>query len=204
MRTAVLVSVVFAAEEIFDPHLAQSLSNMAFSPEVSSMTPAPEPTLPRHIACAVDVSADVDSAVTDQLIDVAALWAKASGAHLSLLHVSPPPAPLPTVPHAAEVAAAALAQVLQARTEHAQTELLRLQARAAARGVKAATVLVTQAGRIPELLVEAAVAHGVDLLVVGSHTRRGLVQRLLGSVAQRAAQLSHIPVLLLPPERSAE
>jgi nucleotide-binding universal stress UspA family protein len=90
--------------------------------------------------------------------------------------------------------------VLAARERHAHAALERLQARASARGVTTTTIVLTTPGRLPELLAAAASEQRAELLVLASRARRGLAHRLLGSVAERTAHLSHVPVLLLPPD----
>jgi nucleotide-binding universal stress UspA family protein len=52
---------------------------------------------------------------------------------------------------------------------------------------------------VAHALVREAVRAGAELLVVGTHGRRGLSGWLLGSVARRVARLSHVPVLLVRP-----
>jgi nucleotide-binding universal stress UspA family protein len=164
------------------------------------MTEPAAPSLPRCIACAVDVDGDADPAVAEHIVDVASTWALAAGATLSILHACPPPPPLPAVSHGSEAAAAALTEVLAARDQHVRTRLKRLAERAAARGVTTTTTIVTTPGRLPELLAAAAAEQGAGLLVLASRARKGLAQRLLGSVAERTAHLSPVPVLLLPPD----
>ena len=44
-------------------------------------------------------------------------------------------------------------------------------------------------------IIEAAKEHGCDLIVMGSHGRRGLTKLLLGSQANNVVTQSHIPVL---------
>ncbi len=49
---------------------------------------------------------------------------------------------------------------------------------------------------VAEALVDAGVAHGCDLVVMGTHGRTGLPRVLLGSVAERMARLAPVPLLL--------
>jgi hypothetical protein len=46
-----------------------------------------------------------------------------------------------------------------------------------------------------EQILAAAAEMGADLVVVGTHGRRGLAHVILGSVAERVVQLSPVPVL---------
>ena len=48
-----------------------------------------------------------------------------------------------------------------------------------------------------EVIVETASNLGCELIVMGTHGRRGLPHLLLGSVAERVVRLSHCPVLVL-------
>jgi len=51
--------------------------------------------------------------------------------------------------------------------------------------------------RVADVLVREAASWPADLIVVGTHGRRGLTRLFLGSVAEGVARLSTIPVLLL-------
>ncbi len=46
-----------------------------------------------------------------------------------------------------------------------------------------------------EQILAAAAEHGADLIVLGTHGRRGLAHAMMGSVAERVVQLSRVPVL---------
>ena len=50
-----------------------------------------------------------------------------------------------------------------------------------------------------EAILESAKAHDCDLIVIGTHGRRGMARALLGSVAERVVRLSSIPVLTVHP-----
>lgn len=69
---------------------------------------------------------------------------------------------------------------------------------AAALGVNADTQLVNQPGqRVGENVADAVQDWGADLVVVGSHGRRGLGRLLLGSGAEQVVRLSSVPVLVV-------
>jgi nucleotide-binding universal stress UspA family protein len=82
--------------------------------------------------------------------------------------------------------------------EHARDELGWLLARARAEGVEAEPVLLE--GFPDEAIVEAARARRVDLIVVGTHGRRGAARLFLGSVAARVAAAAPCPVLTVGPD----
>lgn len=52
-------------------------------------------------------------------------------------------------------------------------------------------------GRVAELIVEAAKEWPADLLVIGTHGRRGFSRLFLGSVAENVVRIATTPVLLV-------
>ena len=71
--------------------------------------------------------------------------------------------------------------------------------RAAANGsVNVETVLVEHAAaRVSERIVDQAKSWGADLIVMGTHGRRGVGRVLLGSDAEQTARIAPVPVLLV-------
>lgn len=55
-------------------------------------------------------------------------------------------------------------------------------------------------GNVAQAIVQAAVDIEADLLIVGSHQRKGVAQLLLGSVAQEVVAHAHCPVLIAIPK----
>lgn len=65
-------------------------------------------------------------------------------------------------------------------------------------GLKAEVILPETFGpRIASIIVEEAKRWPADLIVIGSHGRRGVDRLLLGSVTEGVVRLSSIPVLLI-------
>jgi nucleotide-binding universal stress UspA family protein len=87
---------------------------------------------------------------------------------------------------------------LQRMREYGESVLTRALAQATEAGVEAQTLLreVTQ-GRIADILIEEAGKAACDLIVMGTHGRRGLSRLALGSDADRVARSSPVPVLLV-------
>lgn len=52
-----------------------------------------------------------------------------------------------------------------------------------------------RSGHARERILEVTRELGVDLIVMGTHGRRGILHALIGSVAERIVQLSPVPVL---------
>lgn len=78
------------------------------------------------------------------------------------------------------------------------------EASAMSAGVAAETTLITidtLKKRIPEVIAEDAETWPADLIVIGTHGRRGLARLFLGSVAEGVARVASKPVLLVREEQ---
>jgi len=75
------------------------------------------------------------------------------------------------------------------------------------RGVQAETSMVDlKEGRVADLIVREAELKMMDLIVIGTHGRRGFQRALNGSDAETVARMSPVPVLLVrwvPPSSAA-
>jgi nucleotide-binding universal stress UspA family protein len=88
--------------------------------------------------------------------------------------------------------------VLAALRDGAREILDNAQARAASAGVGADTKAIETFGaRVADLIVDEAVAAKADLIVIGTHGRRGIGRWLLGSDAEQILRLAPVPVLLV-------
>jgi len=139
------------------------------------------------------VTAD-GSSTSDLAVHEAAKLAKAQGATLRLIHVADsvaldayrefaPPQGL------GEAARRAGAKIL----ENAQTL-------ARKHGIEAEAKLLeisTFAQHIPEMIADEAKTWPADLIVIGTHGRRGVRHLLLGSVAEGVVRCAAAPVLLI-------
>ncbi len=78
-------------------------------------------------------------------------------------------------------------------------------ARALAAGVAADTQLIENfAARLSDVVAEQAQSWGADLIVIGTHGRRGVQRLLLGSDAEMILRTAPVPVLLVrAPEAGA-
>ncbi len=87
---------------------------------------------------------------------------------------------------------------LQKSRELGQQILSQAQSKAAAAGVEALTVLREVAqSRVAEIVIEEAARARCDLIVMGTHGRRGLSRLALGSDAERVARSTPVPLLLV-------
>ena len=92
-----------------------------------------------------------------------------------------------------------LQEIWEALAANGRTLLKKAASAAAEAGVKADTRLVEidkLGTRIPEVISREADAWPADLIVVGTHGRRGMSHLFLGSVAEGIARVATKPVLL--------
>jgi nucleotide-binding universal stress UspA family protein len=63
---------------------------------------------------------------------------------------------------------------------------------------------VMRAGTPWEEIIAAAKEMGADLIVMGTHGRRGLPRALLGSVAERVVRMANVPVMTVAASRQPD
>ena len=120
--------------------------------------------------------------------------AKLTGAQLRLLHVVDE---MPFV-MSAEGYGAMSADVLGLLREAGQKILEQGRTTVKERGIAVDTVLFDGlSGRLCDRVVEQANEWHADLVVLGTHGRRGVKRALLGSDAEQVIRMSPVPVLLI-------
>jgi nucleotide-binding universal stress UspA family protein len=126
-------------------------------------------------------------------LDEAARLARGSGSRLLLLHVVDDAVAFNS-PDGAGVNL-----VLETLREAGKSALAQAAEYARRAKLQAETVLLEKAtGRIDEAIVEQAKRWRADLIVMGTHGRRGVNRLLLGSNAELVVRNSTLPVLLVP------
>lgn len=126
-------------------------------------------------------------------VDEAASWARMFGAHLHLLHAMVPFGPFlepnisPAVPPPETM--------LQVIEEDARLRLRKLaESISGSKGPVETHCL--RGGAPAEVIVTFAEQHGIDLVVMSSHGRRGVRRLLIGSVTEEVIRRSPCPVLV--------
>lgn len=104
--------------------------------------------------------------------------------------------PLPYV-GLAEVGVPDLAEYSNAVRAEASKVLDSVEAECKEHGVKCENVLI-EASNVDQGILEQAEAHKCNLIVMGTHGRRGLNRLLMGSVARSVLSHAKIPVLVIP------
>lgn len=98
-----------------------------------------------------------------------------------------------------EAGAVDITPMLEATKTAARKALARIERSARAAGARPATALVEGFGsRVADLIVRQAKRWRADLIVMGTHGRRGMKRALLGSDAELVVRYSPVPVLLIP------
>ena len=135
----------------------------------------------------------IDGSPTSMLaVSKAAELAKAFGSLVTALYVIDP---YPFTGVGADFAYGQ-SQYLSAATAEANTALDAAERAMQAVGVAVETVL-GEGHAVHEGVLRALENTGADLVVMGSHGRRGLEKLMLGSVTQRVLGVVHVPVLVV-------
>jgi nucleotide-binding universal stress UspA family protein len=139
----------------------------------------------QHVLVPTDFSASAE-----QALDYAIRLARTFNARLTVLHVIQP------IPMGGVDMGVALPETyLQEVEEAAQGSMEEALARVTAAGLTAAQVVLY--GVPFQEIVETAKARQVDLIVMGTQGRTGLMHVLLGSVAERVVRLAPCSVLVV-------
>lgn len=134
------------------------------------------------------------STTSNHGLDEAIKLAKLTGACLRLIHV----VDVLTFATGFEPYAVYAGDVIPRMKEVGGQILEQGRARVAASGVKVDTLLFDNLmTRVSEAIIEQAKAWGADLIVIGTHGRRGVGRFVLGSDAEQIARMAPVPVLLV-------
>jgi universal stress protein A len=130
------------------------------------------------------------SKVSRGALDTAIVFAQSKGAELIIVHVL-----APIVPFGPEqLTQPALLETIEVDARQwAEQQLARLAAAARKAGVRVKVVLLS--GDPADQIIRAARTHRADLIVVGTHGRRGFSKMMIGSVAERVVRTAPCPVV---------
>lgn len=129
---------------------------------------------------------------TDKLVDYALFMAKGLDAELVLVH-----AVEFIVMGEMALGNPSYDDYNTSRKEHAQKVLADITANAATKCRKCSSKVMV--GDVVDEILGFAKKEGGDLIIIGSHGKRGLEKILLGSVAERVLKNAHCPVLIMNP-----
>jgi len=144
----------------------------------------------KRIAVAIDGSKTSDTALGEAI-----KLAGEMGSTLLLLHVCEE---LPIMWEPDGMNAVPMQDIMKAITDAGNALLEKCKKRVASQGLGVETNLVESfGGRIGGIISEEAQKWNADLLVVGTHGRRGFEHLLMGSVAEGVIRTASMPVLLI-------
>lgn len=144
----------------------------------------------------------VDGSPTSNLgLDEAIKLAQLTGATIKLLHVID----LMSIAMAPDTGAVLTTQMVQLLTDGGQQVLAGAEARVKSAGLSVETELIeSPAVRVCDQVVDEARRWRAELIVIGTHGRRGVGRLMIGSDAEQIARRAPAPVLLVrAPEGSA-
>ncbi len=136
------------------------------------------------------------SSLSEQALTVACGIAALGACKLTLIEVHPKQ---DAETHAVRLAMAGADIIFE---EYAQTYLATWARRLGNAGIAAQVAHAT--GRAGESIAQYASLHGIDLVVMSTHGRTGIVRASLGSVADEVARMAACPVLLVHPEHTTD
>lgn len=156
------------------------------------------PFAPRRVVVPVDALSEDGLAYGRRALEVATALVKPTGGTVLLLTALAPPFPFAGIDISRELEETVRAAET-AKAARSQEILDGLSAIPKAAGVGVESLLLAEVGGDAARIVEATERQKGDLIVLTSHHRKGFERFFLGSVAERVAHLSKVPVLLLPP-----
>jgi nucleotide-binding universal stress UspA family protein len=145
----------------------------------------------RRILVPVDFSVQ-----SEQATRYACDLAEHVGAGIELLHVVDDP--FLSTPWRLDTDSGGSAEPLDRRVTDASSKLMDVAAAARRRRVPVRFVILE--GRPARMIAQHAAACGFDLIVMGTHRRRGLAHLIRGSVSEQVRRTARCPVLTLTPE----
>ena len=134
------------------------------------------------------------SSTSAQGLSEAISIAKLTAGRIRLLHVIREPFPAIAI----DAALCAAAEIHGLARDAAERIIARATEQVEAQGIAVDSQwLDSFDGRVCDLVVQAAQAWEADLIVIGTHGRRGVGRMLLGSDAEQILRLAPVPVLLV-------
>lgn len=127
-------------------------------------------------------------------LDEAVKLARLTGAELRLVHV----VDQLTFANGLDPYGAYAGDLITSMRETGEGILAQARAKVEAQGIKVESKLFDNfAGRVSDMVVDEAKTWGADLIVIGTHGRRGITRWMLGSDAEQIVRAAPVPVLLI-------
>ena len=157
--------------------------------------------MPRSILAAIDLAAS-----TDQVVAAAKEYSKAFSAKLYLIHVTPEPEAMVSLPSSTAEGDYDESPVIIPLDRQAEADRLReehralqdLKTKVSDAGIDA-TALLIEGTTVEKILLEVD-RLGIDLMIIGSHAPSFLRDLVFGSTTKDVLREAGYPVLVLPPQ----
>ena len=134
------------------------------------------------------------SPTADKALDEAIRLARGSGAKITLLHVMDALSFMTGFESGTRYAE----QILPLMRSAGENLLAQAGQKVLAQGLQVECILITEGpGRVFEHVADHARSNNVDLIVLGSHGRRGIGRALMGSDAEQIIRHAPVPVLVV-------
>jgi nucleotide-binding universal stress UspA family protein len=142
----------------------------------------------KKILCALDFSQ-----ASRHVTEYALILAKSLGAELSFLYVAP------TLRRYAayQIETVSIENFVGEIVTGAQKEMDRFLERTSEEYEKVSGTVAI--GYAPDVIIETALEQGADMVVMGTHGRKGIDSIIFGSVAEKVLKMSPLPVLTIRP-----
>lgn len=157
---------------------------------------------PKHILVPISLNPEDDQTLARHAVEAACDLAEKFGSKITLVHMASISIPSHIGVDATGQIYETLSMVLNERTTRARLLMADFQKQVEARKINVTSSVVDITESTAHAICETAQDLKADLVVVSSHSRRGIKKLLLGSVAEKVVHLSTIPVLLLPTQHS--
>lgn len=160
---------------------------------------------PSHILVPVAIDPDEDFALAEHAVFAACDIAEKFSSKITLLYLAGilVPGGGASVDVSGKIYKSFM-QVLKNRLDRGRERLEELKDVVQGRGVSVEGRVVDSLEKTASVILESAEEMGADLVVIGSHGRKGLSRVLFGSVAEKVAKDATIPVLLLHPKKEKQ
>lgn len=144
----------------------------------------------KRIAVAIDGSKTSDAALSEAI-----KLAGEMNSTILLLHVCEE---LPIMNQPDDMMSVQIPEIMKVIEDAAGNLLEKCKGRVASQGIAVETKMVESAGgRLGGIISEEALQWNADLLVVGTHGRKGFEHLMMGSVAEGVIRTASMPVLLI-------
>ncbi|KAK45596.1 universal stress protein UspA [Caballeronia jiangsuensis] len=148
------------------------------------------------------ILAPIDGSITSEhAFDEAIKIARANDAELQPLYV------VDLQPVAYDAAVTFYPDIREALLEEGKrlgTQAVERMARESVKGTPRVSEVELTGDDIAQRILQCAEDFGADLVIMGTHGRRGWRRLVLGSVAERFVRLAHCPVMLVPGREAEE